>query len=461
MNVSAQISAFETQRTEKAVRFQQIADAATGRVKSEQEKTEFDTLRTEIEALDAEIDDLKAVERLTIAKTATPVGEVQRGRMGGIAIPAQPRQEEKLDKGIAFTRLIKAKAVSRMEIMPLAQVARKMYGENSALYGAIIKSDEVVPGAVVSGNWAYDLVSQEGAAVADFVEFLRSEMIVGKFGTNGIPALNGGVGFYEPYVIQTGGGAGYWVGEGKTKPLTAFNFDRSTLTPLKMANIAVLSEENIRRSSPKSDSIIRDQLVRALVELEDQTFTDPANGGSANVKPASITNGADTIAATGTGDADDIRLDVRALMKKYTDAHNPPRNGVLIMNSDNAIALGMMVNALGQAEFPGMSLTGGNLLGFPVIVSDYVTDNVIMVNASDVYYIDEGVNVDTSNQVSLEMKSVPTGDAITPTGVSSVSMWQNNMVAFRAEMTVNWKLRRASAVAYLTGTAWGGAVPAS
>ena len=49
------------------------------------------------------------------------------------------------------------------------------------------------------------------------------------------------------------GGAGYWVGEGKAKPLTKFDFTRTTLTPLKVANIAVLTKEadrGLRRRRP-------------------------------------------------------------------------------------------------------------------------------------------------------------------------------------------------------------------
>src|SRR3546814_8114102 len=129
--------------------------------------------------------------------------------------------------------------------------------------------------------------------------------------------------FYTPYIIETGGGDAYWVGEGKPKPLTAFDYDRSTLTPLKIANIAVLTEENIRRSSPNSDMVVRNALVKAIAAGLDVAFIDPSNNGAPNVKPASITYGAETVVSTGD-DADDIRLDVRALFQKFIDANNAP-----------------------------------------------------------------------------------------------------------------------------------------
>src|SRR6185369_8134737 len=149
-------------------------------------------------------------------------------------------------------------------------------------------------------------------------------------------------------------------------------------------------------------------------------------------------------------DADDIRLDVRALVHKFTasPSFNPPRNGVLIMSTDNAMALGTMTNALGQPEFPGIGMDGGRLLGFPIIVSDYAGSIVALVNASDIYYADEGgVTVDFSREASLEMKDDGhlSQDGSAGTGASLVSMFQSNMVAYRAEKTVNWKRRRTTA----------------
>jgi len=48
-------------------------------------------------------------------------------------------------------------------------------------------------------------------------------------------------------------------------------------------------------------------------------------------------------------------------------------------------------------------------------------------------------------------------DPSVPVPTSLVSLWQTNSVGIRAERFINWGKRRASAVAYLTGVAWGGA----
>jgi hypothetical protein len=373
------------------------------------------------------------------------------------------KRQEKLEPGISFTRLVKAKMAARLEGETPLVMAQKMYGPESETVAMITKANEVAAGTTISGNWAYDLVSQEGAAAAAFLEYLRPQTILGKFGTNGIPSLTS-LDFYTPYIIETGGGDAYWVGEGKPKPLTAFNYDRSTLTPLKIANIAVLTEENIRYSSPNSDTVVRNALVKAISAGLDVAFIDPTNNGSAGVKPASITYGAQAIAATSYTDADDVITDVRSVMQYFIDANNPPSSGVWVMSATNALALSLIRNGLGQLEFPGIGMTGGTFMGLPVIVSQHIGTYVALVNASDVFLGDEGgVSVDMSREASLEMRSTGLGmDATAGTATAaSVSMFQTNSVALRAERTISWKLARSSGVVYLSGVAWGGAVNSS
>jgi hypothetical protein len=119
------------------------------------------------------------------------------------------------------------------------------------------------------------------------------------------------------------------------------------------------------------------------------------------------------------------------------------------------------VNALGQAEFPNISMGGGALFpGLSVITSQSVPSGVVVaVQPSEIYYADEGgFMIDVSREASLQMLDNPTNDVVTPTPTSMVSLWQTNSVGFRCERVLNWALRRPSAVAYITGVAWGGAV---
>lgn len=472
MNIAEQIRAFEEKRAALVAANEAIIAKAAeeGSTLDAEQEEEFDNNQADIEAVDKHLKRLKAMEAMAKAKIeddkkrSVPAAgqnaeEASLSRSGHrIEVKAQP----KLEPGLEFARFAKVKAISRLDSEPVLQVAERMYGENSNVYGMVkglMTKGAVVPGSTASGNWAGDLVSDEGGAVADFVAYLRPATILGKFGTNDVPGLRM-VPFRQRLISQTGGGAAYWVGEGKPKPLTAFDFDATTLEPNKIANIAVLTEENIRDSSPSSEAIVRDSLRDAIAAGIDTAFIDPSNGGTPNVKPASITNGAAAIASESYSDADDIRLDVRSVFQKFIDANNPPSSGVWIMSATNALALSLILNPLGQREFPGISMSGGVFEGLPAIVSEYAGDTVALVNASDIYFGDEGgVQVDMSREASLEMlDSGFTQDGSAGTGASLVSLFQNNLVALRAERHLNWKRRRPSGVAYLTGVTWGGPV---
>jgi hypothetical protein len=119
----------------------------------------------------------------------------------------------------------------------------------------------------------------------------------------------------------------------------------------------------------------------------------------------------------------------------------------------------MLQNPLGQPEFPGVGMNGGTFQGLPVVVSQYVPRDtsggiVALVNASDIYIGDEGgIDLSMSTEASLQMDDNP--DNPTTATTVLVSLWQRNLVGFRAERTINWARRRPSAVAYLTGVNWG------
>jgi len=476
MNYSEMKSALEANRSATQARIEEIQTkcAGEGRSKDASEREEFDELMADIKAADAELTDIRNLEKMAIAK-AVPVEGVKTiddgsTVRGGHRI--EVKRQEKLEPGIGMARLVKSFGMANGDVERASRLAAARYGESSETFGTLktlsdrgfnsIEKAEVPAGATVANNWAEDLVGDTTSAFADFVEYLRPQTILGKFGTNGVPSLRR-VPFRTPLISQTAGGAGSWVGEGKAKPVTSFDFSRTTLEPLKVANICILTDEVIRDSSPSAEAIVRDQLVQALVGVIDTDFVLTSNNGTAGVKPASITNAAANGVASGT-DAEGVRDDIRSLLGEYIAANNPPSSGVLLMRSDTALAISMMVNALGQTEFNGIGMGGGTLLGIPVVTSQYIEAGlVIMVNASDIYLADDGgFRLDMSREATVEMlDSSLAGDAIAVvpgTAASTVSLWQTNCVGFLAERTINWAARRASAVAYISGAAYGGAV---
>src|SRR5690625_1343002 len=469
MNISEHLESLRESRQAAQTKMNEVAQKAMdeGRSMNDSEHKEFDDLQKEVSVLDGDIKRFSQLQSMQ-AEKAQPVQQEAEQKATESVVYRTPKKHEKMRPGIALSRYARVKALARLDGDSVREKAAELYGEDSAVYGMFTKA--TVNAATTSdSSWAGALVGDEGSAFADIVEYLRPQTILGQFGTNGVPALRR-VPFRVPLVGQTSGGQGYWVGEGKAKPLTSFDFERKTLDPLKVANIAVVTEETLRDSSPAAEGIVRDQLAAALRARLDTDFIDPDKAASAGVSPRSITNGVTPIISSGTT-ADDIRADIKALFAAFISDNNAPTSGVWIMPATTALGLSLMQNPLGQSEFPGISMKGGTLFGLPVIVSQYVptayeadpqgsagvTGSVVaLVNASDIYFGDDGgIAVDLSREASLEMSDSPTGDSTSGTGASLVSMFQTNSVAFRAERALDWMRRRDSAVAVLGNVNWG------
>ena len=455
-----QIQALEATRAAKAAELDTIQKAVSdeGRTKDASEREKFDTLKTEIAAIDAELKDLRDLEALNAQKAAPAAGTTVKdagASRGGETTMVSVKSN--LPPGVGFARFAKAKMVSYLDHKNVADVVKEMYPSDDRL---LTYAKAVVPAATTTQTtWASPLVDPTNLA-GEFIEFLRPATIIGKFGTDGIPSLRR-IPFNVRIIEQTVGGTGYWVGQGAPKPLTAFGYAPVTNAITKVAAITVLTDELIRLSSPSADMLARDGLRDALVERIDRDFIDPAEAGTANIQPASITNGLTALTSAGTS-ADNARTDLATLLATFIEANINPTSVVLIMPSTLALALSVQVNSLGQPEFPGLSMTGGRLNGIPVITSQYAANAsgggnlFIAVNASDIFLSDDGqVTVDASREASLQMLDNPTNNSATGVATTMVSMWQTNSVALRAERFINWSKRRTDAVVYMDDVNWG------
>lgn len=469
MDIKKMIADLEAKRAASAARMQAIMAKSIeeSRETDDAEREEFDDLASELEGVD---DDLRRLRSLAKAlDTATPADGTSPRRGADSRSGTQPRAavvKANLPPGIAFARVAKCLALSQKLHRDAISVAKELYGDDQGVETAVKEmlaisfKAEVPGGTSAPTSWSGGLVGSQGSAFADFVEWLRPTTILGKFGQGGVPALNN-VPFRLPLIGQTSGGSAAWVGEGNAKPLTKFGFERSTLDPLKLANIAVVTEEVLRDSSPSAERILRDELGNALRERMDIDFILPANAGTAGIKPASILYGISAIVSSGNDEAS-IDEDIRTLMATFIAANNSLSNGVWLMSEQTALGLSLIKNMLGAYAFPEIGLKGGSLSKLPAITSENVGNIVALVNASDIYLADEGgVSIDMSRETSLEMSDAPSStvdDLGSPPGVtaaSMVSMFQTNSVAFRAERTINWKRRRATAARYLSAVSWG------
>jgi HK97 family phage major capsid protein/HK97 family phage prohead protease len=489
MNLNELLSGLEAKRAANIEAQQKTAKE--GRTMTNEERQEYDRLDEEIDQVD---EDLKRFRKqMQRAQTATPVpgnaganadvALATRGAGPSVAVNREPNgngvqtilARSMVPKELVYVRHVRAAtlaAMSQGRLTPL-DVAKSMYPDMPQLqnvFGYERQLGMSIEKANVTGMNVADAAG--GGALAqyqlysgDFVEWLRPQTIIGKFGQNGIPDVR-----HVPFMVsiagQTSGGSGYWVGEGAPKPLTSIGFQRTTLGMMKVANIAVVTEEQLRASTPSADMLLRDALSGAIVERIDRDFIDPDAAGTANVQPASITYGATGTAVTGTNNAAVI-TDLQTLYAPVLANNVDVASLVLIMSAKTALALSMAQDSLGRYVFPDISMKGGTLKGIPVIVSQYADFGggnspasnglIVLVAASEVWLADDGqVSIAMSNQASLQMLDNPTNNSVTPTPTTMVSMFQTDSVALRAERFINWARRRAGVVTYLTNVAYTG-----
>ncbi len=479
--LTEQIKEWEATRAAKAARQSAIQEKALGesRAKSTEESEEFDRLNEELASVDKEIVDLRILETRERA-AAVPVGD-GTGREGvtartGATIRVEP---VKLEPGIAFTRAAMCLGMSRGNTFEARELARQSYGDHAPeimktveAFGRemgkgrreIVEKSAVAGGSTTGSHYLDDMVPY--AVMNDFIEYLRPGSIIGKFGgpnpggQGNYPALRR-VGFNERVSGMSTGFAAAWKGEGlPVLPSAAVTFNTS-LVYNNMSALAVLTKEAIRFSNPSAEARVRDDLGRAVNGKLDLDFVDPAKAAVSTTSPASITYG--IVATTPTGATPLYFLkDLATLLTTFTAANLDMSDIVLIMSASQALNLSMMLTTLGMPYFSNVNAKGGSITGIPVITSEFLqgvgspsVNSIIAVKAGDVYLADDGVvTVDASDQASIEMQDTSSQSALSGTGASLVSLWQTGAVGLMATREITWKLRRSTAVGYISPAAY-------
>jgi HK97 family phage major capsid protein len=460
--VQEQIQDHVNSRAAKVAAQQTLMETAEkeGRTLDEGEAENFDTLDTEIRSIDGHVARLESLKRAN-ESAATPVNgngteaaSQSRGngepnlqtRPGVPVVRVKPNEAP----GLGFARYVMALYNGAGNADIAAIYAKRTWGEPET--AEIVRWMEtplhvraaVAAGTTQDATWAAPLVPTN--FLQEFLELLRPATIIGR-----IPGFRR-VPFNISMPTQTAGGTYGWVGEAKPKPVTKAQFAAVTLGMAKSAGIIVLSKELVKSSAPSAQEIVRDEMIKGIGGFLDVQFVDESIAAVANVNPASITNGVTGTGAGGTTEAF-ARSDIGTLLTTFGTNNLNLSGVVLLMNETTALVLSLMVNALGQPAFPGMAISGGTIFGLPVVASNAITDDIIAVHAPSILLADEGgVEVDVSEQASVQMDSAPDDPTVNTTVL--VSLWQNNLVGLRAERFINWGKARTGAVDRITSVAY-------
>jgi HK97 family phage prohead protease len=433
-----QITQCENKRAAIVARMNDLMTKAgdAGATLDAESATEYDGFELEVKTLDADLQRLRTLEKIN-ASQATPA--VVPVTPDGRPIPfTSVSVKSNAPKGQAFIRSVMTLVQARGDSYRAMELAKQYRDPNVDL---LIKA-AVAPGSTLDPAWAGAL-EQINNLTGEFIEMSRPATLLGK-----IPGLTK-VPFNTQVPIQTGGGTYKWVGQAKAKPVGQLTFGSASLGMAKAAGIIVLTEELIKSSNPSAEEIVRRDMVRGIAQFLDQQFTDPTVAEVANVSPASITNGAGTAAS-----ADNPSADLATLVGFFSTNNIPLSGLVVIMSETNAYTMGLSRTALGQSLFPGVGVEGGSANGIKIIASNTVGDKVIGLAPEYILLADDGgVAIDTSREATLQMSDTPVNPADPATTVWT-SMFQDNLMALRAERFINWKRATVNAVYYLTGAVY-------
>lgn len=466
-SISEQIAAFDSTLAVKSARMLEIMNdsAEKGETLDAEQSEEYDTCRAEVKSVQEHLGRLRDMEKLNVTK-AVEVKDVKDPESGSLVRAGVPAlvKAPALPKGTAFARYAMALGASKGNLMQAEQIAHRW--DNSTPEVAEVLRMAVAQGSTNDPAWftkaAVGAMNTTDATMAgplvnyqvmadEFIEYLRPLTVLGR--VNGFRRVP----FNVRVPSQTSGSTAYWVGEGQVKPISALAFSTVTLTYAKLAAIVILTDELVRFSNPSAEMIVRNDLAATIAAKMDKDFVDPTVAATGS-SPASITNGVTPVTASGTT-PDALRADIKTLFQTFLSNNLALSGGVWLMTQQQAIAISLMRTSIGVPEFPGILQdgTGGTLAGFPVVASEAIpsvggspTDGSIIVFLlpNQILVADDGsVTLDSSNQASLQMDSAP--DSPVSASTVPVSMFQQNMLAIRAERYLNWVKARSTSVGFI------------
>lgn len=469
MSLRKQIDSLQAKRNKHIDAMTALSQLAGGedRLFTEEEQKAFDKDRAEVEDIDAQMTRLEAAEQM-IGRSARPApGPLNPN-------PEPPRVEVKAYtpfKGQGFVRMVLAVARTKGNIhaaaefatrwrdqTPGVEIVLRAMAQTGELPGEVLRA-AVAAGTTTNATWAGPLVYAQNLS-AEFIEVLRPATVVGRLPLRPVP-------FNVSIPRQTSAASAQWVGEGMSKPVQQLNFDRLPIPWAKTSVISVITDELARFSDPNAEMLVRDDLVNAIAQFVDTQFLDPTVAPAAALRPGAITNGAAAavivVPSTGLTVAE-ITADVTSLLKQMAAANMPMLRPYWIMSPAARITLQNIRTSQDIIAFPELSGQGTTLgvgvnptwRGYPVVETNNVPTTsvapigqtlLILADCSQIFHAsDPVVDVQASNEASLQMDSAPATPA-TPL----VSMFQQNMLAIRAEQYQYWVRRHDKSVGYISG----------
>jgi HK97 family phage major capsid protein len=272
------------------------------------------------------------------------------------------------------------------------------------------------------------------------VQLVRAKFLLERLGIRRVPMMNSSM------PVETTGALFQWVGDNKPKLLSAPGYSTLSLPWAKTAGIIAVSAELVEFAQPGNVAALREVLVKGAQLFVDTEFCDQTIASS-TTRPGGLANGSPTAAASGTTSAA-AATDIQAMVNAFVLVNPSLEDARLVMSPSVAIAVARATNST------TLLATGGSLFGIPVVTTAAAANRILLFDASQVVYGDDpaGVVIDLSRHATLQLDGAPTD--VNVAGDVFTALWQRDLVAFKAEYPIRWKLARTDAARTITGVAY-------
>jgi hypothetical protein len=346
----------------------------------------------------------------------------------------EPRSTERPAGLIA--RLCACAVLSRTERAPIDDIVRRHFGRDAELAQLITRA-ATGPAMTSGSGWASELVA---TVVADIADNLLPQSAFSQLRERGLQYMFIDAGLARvPTHSPTP--SGQFVAEGGAIPLAALILGSLVLKPKKAGAICAVTKEVMQGSPLNVEQSLRVLLSEDLGLMIDGILLGSAAASAA--APAGLLNGVTPKTPTPGGGVNAVLGDVKTLLNAIAPAIRP----VLVMNSTQATTFGILAPAS----------------AVPVIVAPTMTaDSIAAVDAAAFASALGVPEFRTDEDPAIHMETAPlpiVGGTAQPPVIGSIaapvqSLWQTEAIGIRSIMPCDWALRRANAVAVITGTTW-------
>jgi HK97 family phage prohead protease len=371
----------------------------------------------------------------------------------------QPKKKDE-EPGYLFLRHCVVQVKAHISKKPIEQVLAETYGH----YGDFEVTREVhnwytraatAPATMTTVGWAAELAQIQ---YGEFFDILIPGSIYAPLSGHGFRATLGRFAQLSlPTRTVTPTVSGSFVGEGSPIPVRQAQTAAVVINLKKMAVIVSYTREIAEHSTPQIEGLLR-QFIAEDTQVAIDTVLVDANPATA-IRPAGLRSGVVGLTATAGGGFAALIGDIKQMISVLAAA-NALRTPVWIMHPSQATSISLTATANGVFPFK-MEIDAKMLQGYPTIISSTIpVGTVILLDAADfVTVTGDEPRFEVSDQATLHFDDTTPLQISTPGAPNVVaapvrSMFQTDSLALRMIMPMNWIMRRAGVVAWISGVTW-------